>query len=182
VRIGCLSVDRVGARLWRSLAILTLRRGRQLQHSGGLAGDQPSDPQNPAVWKFKRVVMDVRIFHINLPKPCDPVTYARVSEKKTFVLDVIVKRHLRARKEADGYLGFADGGETAGDRFRKFRRYQLISDLSGARGNEMKTVIAHGSAPLLDSHCLLNKPIRIAVIDLDQRQDGRFADQEPIRV
>jgi hypothetical protein len=64
-------------------------------------------------------------------------------------LDVIVKRHLRAGKEADGHLGFADGGESAGDGFRKMRRYELISDLGGARGDEMKTVIAHGRAPLL---------------------------------
>jgi hypothetical protein len=35
-----------------------LHRGRQLQHRGGLAGDQPSDLHNPAVRKFKRVVMD----------------------------------------------------------------------------------------------------------------------------
>jgi hypothetical protein len=43
--------------------------------------------------------------------------YARVSEKVhgAFVSDVIVKRHLGARKEADGHLSFADGGETTGD-------------------------------------------------------------------
>jgi hypothetical protein len=72
--------------------------------------------------------------------------YTRVSEKvqEVFVSDVIVKRHLGAGKEADGHFRFADGGETAGDRFRKLGGYQLISDLSGARGNMMKTVIAHG--------------------------------------
>jgi hypothetical protein len=164
-----------------SLAILTLRRGRQLQHRGGLAGDQPSDLHDPAIWKFKRVVMDVRIFHINLPKPRNPVIYAHSTEKAegTLVLDVILKRQLRARKEADGQFGFADGGETAGDRFRKLRRYQLISDLGGARGNEMKTVIAHGKGSSAKTAAApLNKPILISVIDLDQRQECRRAGQE----
>jgi hypothetical protein len=116
-----------------------------LEHRGGLAGDQPSDLHDPAVWKFKRVVMDVRIFHINLSKPCDPVIYAPVSEKVqgAFVLDVILKHHLRSGKETDSDLGFADGSEAAGDRFRKLRRSQFISYLSGPRDDEMKTVIAH---------------------------------------
>jgi hypothetical protein len=144
--VHTLSVNRDSAYLWRTLTTLMLRRGRQLQHNSGLAGDQPSDLHNLAVRKFKRVVMNVRIVHINLPKSCDPVIYTRLSEQAqgAVVLDVIVKHQLRAGKEADGHLGFANAGEAAGDRFRKIRRYQLIPDLSGARGNEMKTVIAQG--------------------------------------
>ena len=96
-----------------------LQRGRQLEHRGDLAFDQPGNLDNQAVRKFKRVVMDVRIVHISLPKPCDPVIYTCLSEKAqgAVVLDVILKRKLRARKEADGHLGFADGGKAAGDRF-----------------------------------------------------------------
>ena len=122
-----------------------LHRGRQLQHHGGLAGDQPGELHNLAVRKFKRVVMDVRIVHINLPKPCDPVIYMRLSEKPqgSLVLDVIVKRHLRAGKEADGHFGFADGGKTASDRFCKFRR-NLSPTLAGREATRCKTVIAHG--------------------------------------
>jgi len=76
------------------LATLMLRRGRQLQHRGRLAGDQPSDLHDPAVWKFKRVVMDVRIFQINLAKPCDLVIYADLTEKaeRTLVSDIVVER------------------------------------------------------------------------------------------
>jgi hypothetical protein len=81
VRVGCLSVDRASACLRHGLAILTLCRGRQLQHCGGLVGDQPSDFHNPAVRKFESIVMGVRIFHIYLPKPRDPVIYTPVPEK-----------------------------------------------------------------------------------------------------
>jgi hypothetical protein len=87
------------------------------------------------------------------------------------VLDVSLKRKLRAGKQADSNLGFADGGEAAGDRFRKIRRYQFIPDLSGPRGNEMKTVIAHWGLLCRNSHSLLNKPSLIVVIDLDQLQE-----------
>jgi hypothetical protein len=134
LRVGCLSVDRASACLRRGLSILTLCRGRQLQHCRGLVGDQPSDLHDPAVRKFKCVVMNVRIVQIDLPKPCDPMTCTRASEEvqEAFVLDVTVKRHLGAGKEANGHLRFADGGKTAGDRFREFGRYQLISDPGGA--------------------------------------------------
>jgi hypothetical protein len=150
-----------------------LHRGRQLQHRGGLASDQPSDLNNPAVRKFKRIVMDMRIVHINLAKPRDPVIDMCLSEKAQGapVLDVSLKRKLRAGKQADSNLGFADGGEAAGDRFRKIRRYQFIPDLSGPRGNEMKTVIAHWGLLCRNSHSLLNKPSLIVVIDLDQLQE-----------
>jgi hypothetical protein len=143
---GFLGVNRSSVCLRRRLETLMLQGGRQLKHRGGLASDQPGNFHNQAVRKFECIVMDVRIFHINLPKLRDPVIYTPAPEKvqDAFVLDVIVKHQLRAWKEADGHLGFADGGEPSGDRFRKIRCYQLISDLGRPRGNEMKTVIAHG--------------------------------------
>jgi hypothetical protein len=122
--------------------------------------------------------MNVRIVHINLPKPCDPVIYTRLSEQVqgAVVLGVTVKRQLRAGKEADGHLGFANGGEAAGDRFRKISGYELISDLSGARGNEVKTVIAHRRGLLSSTATVsLTKPILIAVIDLDQHWETKYA-------
>jgi hypothetical protein len=84
-----------------------LYRGRQLQHRGGLACDQPSDLHNPAVRKFKRIVMDMRIVHINLAKPRDPVIDMCLSEKAqgAVVSDVILKRKLCAGKEADSTSG-----------------------------------------------------------------------------
>ena len=61
--------------------------------------------------------MDVRIVHVNLAKPCDPVIYTCLSEKAqgAVVLDVILKGQLCAGKKADGDLGFTDGREAAGD-------------------------------------------------------------------
>jgi hypothetical protein len=61
--------------------------------------------------------MNVGIVHINLPKPCDPVIHTCLSEysQGAVVLDVVLKRQLRAGKEADGYFGFADSGKAAGD-------------------------------------------------------------------
>jgi hypothetical protein len=83
-----------------------LHRSRQLQHRGGLAGDQPSDLHNPAVRKFKRVVMDVRIVHINPPKPSDLVIYTYLSEysQGAVILDVILvgRQRLSDRMEIRG--------------------------------------------------------------------------------
>jgi hypothetical protein len=72
-------------------------------------------------------------------------------------LDVILKGQLCARKKADGDLGFADCGKAAGDRFRKIRRYQFITDLSRPRGDEMKTVIAHGRELLSATPLITNQ-------------------------
>src|SRR5262249_53292558 len=111
----------------------------------------------------KCIVMNVRIVHINLAKPCDPVIYTCLSEELqgAVMLDVILKRQLGAGKEADSDLGLADGGEATGDRFRKNRRYQFISDFSGPRGDEMQTVIAHGRGLLCRNNRSLpfNKPL-----------------------
>src|SRR6516164_4842350 len=163
------SFNRSSCLLRRSLMIQS--RSRELQHGSSLAGDQPSDLYNLAVRKFKRVVMNVRIVHINLPKPCDPVIYTRLSEQVqgAVVLEVTVKHQLRAGKEADRHLGFANAGEAAGDRIRKISRYQLISDLSGARGDKMQTVIAHGGL-LYSSNLPLREESLLRFIDLDQCQ------------
>ena len=91
---GCLGVNRASAYPRHRLATLMLCRGWQLQHRGRLAGEQPSDLHDPAVRKFKRVVMGVRIFQINLAKPCHLVIYAHLTEKAegALVLDIFVER------------------------------------------------------------------------------------------
>src|SRR5215469_13916886 len=48
------------------LAAAIMRRGRQLQHHCGLAGNQPRHHHDLAAGKFQRVVMDMRVVHINL--------------------------------------------------------------------------------------------------------------------
>jgi len=67
-----------------------LQRGRQLEHSGDLAFDQPGNLDNQAAREFKCIVMHLGILHIDLPKPSDLVMYARLSEKAqgAVVLDV----------------------------------------------------------------------------------------------
>jgi len=42
---------------------------------------QPCDHHDLAAREFERVVVDVRIVHINLPEPCDLVIHARFPEK-----------------------------------------------------------------------------------------------------
>jgi len=51
------------------VGIVIAYHGRQLQYSGGLAGNEPCDLDNAPVWEFKRVVMRMRIGHIYLTKP-----------------------------------------------------------------------------------------------------------------
>jgi hypothetical protein len=94
-----------------------------LQNRGGLAGDQPSDLDDLPVREFNCVVVDARIAHVHLPKPCDFVMDSRFSEEaeSALVLDLMVERQLRARKQADCHLGFADSGEAAGERSFKIR-------------------------------------------------------------
>jgi hypothetical protein len=57
--------------------LIILRGCRQLQHGGGLTGDKPRDQHHLATWEFERVVMDVRIVHIELPEPSNLVLHAR---------------------------------------------------------------------------------------------------------
>ena len=59
----------------------TLRACRQLQHGGGLTGDKPRDQHHLATRKFERVMMDVRIVHIELPEPGNLVLHARLPEQ-----------------------------------------------------------------------------------------------------
>lgn len=96
------------------LMLIVRHCDRQLQHRGSLARYQPVDLQNLSIWEFQRIVLNVRIVHIDLPEASDPVIHtalakARAQEAKTegaVVLDVIVKREFRSGQQADCHLGW----------------------------------------------------------------------------
>src|SRR5829696_8780378 len=85
-----------------------LCRDRQLQDRGGLATDQLRDFQNLPIWKFQRIVLNVRIVHIDLPKTCDLVIHTSLAKKAegALVLDIIVEGQFRSGQQADRHFGW----------------------------------------------------------------------------
>src|SRR5262249_15857658 len=78
-----------------------LLRGRQLQHGHVLPFDQPRDENDLAARQLERVVMDVRLVHVDLPEACHSYAgscLAAPSSKEAAAaleLDVVVERNLR---------------------------------------------------------------------------------------
>ena len=72
---------------------MAARGCRQLQHSGTLSGREPGDQYDLAAGEFQRIVVHIRVVHIHLTKPGDPVTDARPAEQTegAVVLNVGVK-------------------------------------------------------------------------------------------
>src|SRR4051794_11306958 len=85
-----------------------LCRDRQLQDGGDLAIDQLRDLQKLAIGKFQRIVLNVRIVHIDLPKTCDLVIHTSLAKKAegTLVPDIIVEGHFRSGQQTDRHLGW----------------------------------------------------------------------------
>jgi hypothetical protein len=82
--------------------------------------------------------MGVRIVHVDLPEPGHLLRELPVREKSMTVLnDVRLEGDFRAWKQAHRHGRFSDCGETASDRVVELRRYQLVSDLRGSRGDEV---------------------------------------------
>jgi hypothetical protein len=101
-----------------------LCRNRQLQHRSGLASDQPRELQNLPIWEFQRIVLNVRIVHIDLPKACDLVIHTGFAKKAegAIVPDIVVESQFRSGQQADRHPGWtvmnyelgtelADGGK-----------------------------------------------------------------------
>src|SRR5579864_4297299 len=121
--------------------LVVLGRNGQLQHRCGLASDQLLDFQNLPIWEFQRVVLNVRIVHIDLPKACDLVIHTGLAKKPegAIVLDVVVEGQFRSGQQADRHPGWsvmnyelgtelADGGKTTSTGFRNFHRNELVRD------------------------------------------------------
>src|SRR5262252_6827545 len=81
---------------------------RQLQHRGGLAGGQLIDLQNLPIWKFQRIVLNVRIVQIDLPKACDLVIHTGLAKKAegAFISDIVVEGEFGPGQQADRHLGW----------------------------------------------------------------------------
>ncbi len=105
----------------------------------------------PAVGKLKRVVMDMRIVHIDLAEASDALGQAGPAEQSesTVVLHVPIEGDFGAGKEADGHLWFAERGETARDRLNKVGGNKPVRYLGRTRGDEVQAVIAHVKALLM---------------------------------
>jgi hypothetical protein len=123
-----------------------LYRDRQLQHRSGLASDQLRELQNLPIWEFQRVVLNVRIIHIDLPEACHLVANTGLAKQaeRTVVPDVVIERQFRSGQQANRDLGWTvmndelgtvlpDGGKAT--RARKFRSNKLVANLGGARGD-----------------------------------------------
>jgi hypothetical protein len=100
----------LGSWLRRSVPRLFLRAlvtvcGRwQLQHGRGLTRDKPRDHHHLATREFERVVMNVRIVHLNLPEPGHLVLHPRPEQSESAViLDLLLEREFGAGKQTDGY-------------------------------------------------------------------------------
>src|SRR5436853_6164835 len=83
-----------------------LCRDRQLQHCSGLASDQLRNLQNLPIWEFQRIVLNVRIVHIDLPKASDLVVHTPVAKKAEGVIvsDIVIEGQFRSGQEADRHL------------------------------------------------------------------------------
>ncbi len=85
-----------------------LCRNRQLQHRGGLASDQLRELQNLPIWEFQRIVLNVRIVHIDLPKACDLVIHTGFAKKAegAVVADIVVEGQFGSGQQADRHIGW----------------------------------------------------------------------------
>jgi hypothetical protein len=74
-----------------------------------LAGDQLGDLQNLPIGEFQRVVLNMRIVEIDLPKAGDPVIHMGLAEEAegAVVPDIVVEGQLRPGQQADRHLGCA---------------------------------------------------------------------------
>ena len=88
--------------------LVVLCRDRQLQHRSGLASDQLRNLQNLPIREFQRIVLNVRIVHIDLPKACDLVIYTGLAKKAegAIVPDILVEGQFRSGQQANRHLGW----------------------------------------------------------------------------
>jgi hypothetical protein len=120
-----------------------LRRDGQLQYRSALPGDQPSELQNLPVWEFQRIVVEVRIVHLDLAKTRNLVLDTARAKKAegAVVPDLVVEGQFRSGQETDRHVGWwavmnyelgtelPDGSKAASAGSPKFHRNQLVADL-----------------------------------------------------
>ena len=130
--------------------IVRMAGGRHLQHGGALTGCQPRQQDDLPAGKLERVVMHVRVFHVDLAKACDPVPDASLAEQteRAVVGNIVFKCELGAGKQAYSRVGIADGGKSASDRSGEIGADELVSNRCRAGSDKMQAVVTHGRALL----------------------------------
>src|SRR5262249_58066143 len=114
----------------------------------GLAGNQPRHNNNLPAGKFQRVMMDMRVIHVDLAESSHAVLdpcFAKHAEGAV-KLDLVVESELSAREQADRDVGMTDFGEAACDRLHEIGGNEPIRDLGRPRRDEMQTIVAHGES------------------------------------
>jgi hypothetical protein len=113
---------------------------RQLDHSRMLAWPQPRDKHGPAVRKFQRIMMGIRVAQVDLPEPGhvgpELASAWQQAAEDMVVFGFPIENHLGARQHADRDLRLPDGGKAA-------RRDQLVGDLGGAGCGGVQTIVTH---------------------------------------
>ena len=73
-----------------------------------MATDQLRDLQNLPIWEFQRIVLNVLIVHIDLPKACHLVIHTGLAKKAegAVVPDIVVEGQFRSGQQADRHLGW----------------------------------------------------------------------------
>ena len=112
---------------------MRMRGRRHLQHGRALARRQPRHQDNLAAGKFERVVVDVRIVHVDLAEAGHFVLNARLAEQTegAVVFNVAREGELGAGHQTHGDVGLSDCGEAAGDRSAKSVAISVSPTLAG---------------------------------------------------
>jgi hypothetical protein len=92
--------------------------GRQLNHSCVLARPQTGDKHSPPVGEFQRIVMDVGVAQVDLPKPShvgpELAPAWQQAPEDMIEFGFPIEHHLGTWKQADRNARLPDRGEAAG--------------------------------------------------------------------
>src|SRR5262249_23466824 len=155
----------------RHRGIVHMAGGRHLQHGGLLTGREPRQKRDLPAGKLERVVMHVRVFHVDLAETGDLVPDASLAEQTecAVVGNIVIECELSAGKQAYGCVWIADRSKSASDRSGEIGADELVSNRCRAGSDKMQAVVTHGRA-LLSS----NPPVRGGSLELIPSVDQMF--------
>src|SRR5580704_6822625 len=132
-----------------------LRGGRQLQYGRSLARNKPRHQHDLAAGELQRVMMNMRIVHVDLAKAGDALVDPGAAEhaEGAVVVHGLVESDLGAGKETYRYLRLADFAEAARERCDKIGGDKRVHDLGWSRRHEVKAVVAHDMGLLRSRSC-----------------------------
>jgi hypothetical protein len=120
-------------------------RHRQLQHRRALSLAQAREEHY--IGEFQRIVMGHGVVHVNLPEAREPLpdllVWQNTDAKRRLAFDILRKRNLSARQQADRNMRLADGGETASDGITKLGRDQRVLGPGGPSRDMVQTIVTH---------------------------------------